>query len=197
VRRRDFTAGLFIAASTRSVWAQMPAKQHLIVFVFGAGPAASWRENPFWQPFFSELRGLGYVEGNNLVVETLTAVGHFESYADVAQQAVSRNPDVIVAGENPLVVALRSATRTIPIVGLMAADALGLVAADAARGKKPGAGIGMTAEEVKDGTSWGRPNHINRTITANGISEQWVYGGGYLYFNNGILTAMQTNNSRP
>jgi hypothetical protein len=71
------------------------------------------------------------------------------------------------------------------------------LAADAARGKKPGAGIGMTAEEVNDGTSWGRPNHINRTITANGISEQWVYGGGYLYFNNGILTAMQTNNSRP
>jgi hypothetical protein len=55
----------------------------------------------------------------------------------------------------------------------------------------------MTAQEVKDGTSWGPPNHVNRTITANGISEQWVYGGGYLYFSNGILTAMQTNNSHP
>jgi hypothetical protein len=72
-----------------------------------------------------------------------------------------------------------------------------VIAAEAAREKKPGAIIGMTAEEVRAGTSWGRPNHINRTITANGISDQWVYGGGYLYFSNGVLTAMQTSNSRP
>jgi phage protein D len=72
-----------------------------------------------------------------------------------------------------------------------------VIAVEAARKKKSGASIGMTAEEVKDGTSWGPPNHINRTITANGISEQWVYGGGYLYFNNGTLTAIQTSNSRP
>jgi hypothetical protein len=71
------------------------------------------------------------------------------------------------------------------------------LAAEAARKKKPGASIGMTAEQVRDGTSWGRPDHINRTITAHGISEQWVYGGGYLYFNNGVLTAMQTSISRP
>jgi hypothetical protein len=72
-----------------------------------------------------------------------------------------------------------------------------ILAVDAARKKKPGVSIGMTAEEVKDRTSWGSPNHVNRTITTNGTSEQWVYGSGYLYFNKGILTAIQTSNSRP
>jgi putative ABC transport system substrate-binding protein len=117
--RRDFTAGLFLAAATRSAWAQAPAKQHRIVFVFGAGPTANWRENRFWQPFFFELRRLGYVEGNNLALETLTAEGHFERVSDVAHQAVSRNPAAIVAGEIALIVALKSATGSIPIVGFM------------------------------------------------------------------------------
>ena len=51
--------------------------------------------------------------------------------------------------------------------------------------------IGMTKEEVlKEG--WGRPNDINKTTTAYGVSEQWVYSGyKYLYFEDGILTAIQ------
>ena len=119
MRRRDFVASLLLAAATQSAWAQALVKQRLIVFVFGAGPAANWREFPFWQIFLTELRRSGYVEGNNLVVETLTADG-FERLSDVAHQAVSRNPDVIVAVENSLVVALRLATGTLPIVGFMA-----------------------------------------------------------------------------
>lgn len=51
--------------------------------------------------------------------------------------------------------------------------------------------IGMTQEEVLT-EGWGRPIDINRTITANGTIEQWVYDGDkYLYFENGILTAIQ------
>lgn len=64
--------------------------------------------------------------------------------------------------------------------------------AAAAQSKKPGARIGMSPEQVTKETSWGKPNHINRTTTVNGVHEQWVYGGGnYLYFENGRLTAIQ------
>jgi len=64
--------------------------------------------------------------------------------------------------------------------------------AAAAQAKKPGARIGMSPEQVTKETSWGKPNHINRTTTAYGVHEQWVYGGGnYLYFENGRLTAIQ------
>jgi hypothetical protein len=53
-----------------------------------------------------------------------------------------------------------------------------------------GVSIGMTAERVLQ-SSWGRPNKVNRTITARGTHEQWVYGGGYLYFEDGVLISIQ------
>lgn len=56
--------------------------------------------------------------------------------------------------------------------------------------KKEGVTIGMSQQEVVE-SNWGRPRKINRTTRASGTSEQWVYDGGYLYFENGILTAIQ------
>lgn len=51
--------------------------------------------------------------------------------------------------------------------------------------------IGMTTEEVLT-KGWGKPNDINRTTTAYGVSEQWVYNGyKYLYFEDGILKTIQ------
>ena len=57
---------------------------------------------------------------------------------------------------------------------------------------KPLPRIGMTSQQVVKETNWGRPYDINRTTTRRGTSEQWVYGNRrYLYFENGILTAIQ------
>ena len=40
--------------------------------------------------------------------------------------------------------------------------------------------------------AWGNPIDINRTILSRLTSEQWVYGWGtYLYFDNGVLSAIQ------
>lgn len=56
--------------------------------------------------------------------------------------------------------------------------------------------LGMTAEEVQ--ASIGAPSHVNKTVFAWGISEQWEYGdllgGGrvwLLYFDDGVLTSWQ------
>lgn len=51
--------------------------------------------------------------------------------------------------------------------------------------------IGMTAEQLRE--SWGRPRDINRTVTARGAYEQWVYGqyGSYVYLQDGIVTSWQ------
>lgn len=49
----------------------------------------------------------------------------------------------------------------------------------------------MTQEQVII-SSWGKPNKINRTTTANGTYEQWVYlNYKYIYLDNGIVTAIQ------
>ena len=155
MRRRDFTAGLLLAAATRSAWAQAPAKQHRIVLVLPVPQtaASSWRASPFGRIFFSELRRLGYLEGNNLFVEEFSAEGHPERYTDVARRAVSRNPDVIVAAGSFMVKAARSATGTIPIAGVME-DALstGLVTSLALR---PGDNLTGVATDA-GGEIWGK-----------------------------------------
>lgn len=51
--------------------------------------------------------------------------------------------------------------------------------------------IGMTAEEVRNST-WGDPNDINKTTTAYGTSEQWVYSDfRFIYFENGVVTVIR------
>lgn len=59
--------------------------------------------------------------------------------------------------------------------------------------KKQGVRIGMTQADVI-GSAWGKPSAVNKTLTANGEREQWIYGnsGNYLYFDNGTLTTIQT-----
>ena len=49
--------------------------------------------------------------------------------------------------------------------------------------------IGMTKEMAT--LSWGDPKSVNKTVTSGKVSEQWVYDSNYLYFDNGVLTAMQ------
>jgi hypothetical protein len=51
--------------------------------------------------------------------------------------------------------------------------------------------VGMTAEEVIK-TKWGQPQRINKTTTAYGVTEQWVYSGyRYVYLENGVVDAVQ------
>jgi hypothetical protein len=65
------------------------------------------------------------------------------------------------------------------------------LAADKARKRREGVTVGMSQQDVLD-SSWGRPESVNRTTTARGTREQWVYGGrNYLYFENGVLTTIQ------
>jgi hypothetical protein len=51
--------------------------------------------------------------------------------------------------------------------------------------------LGMTKEDTR--ASWGDPSHVNKTVNASGISEQWVYGNTYVYFENGRLTSWQSS----
>src|SRR6266446_2660868 len=102
--------------------AQQPATQQRIAIFHPAIPTTLLTETgggSAWRAFFGELRRLGYVEGENLIIERYSAEGHHERYADLAREIVSRNPDVIVTGTNPVVVAFKAATSTIPVIAFM------------------------------------------------------------------------------
>jgi hypothetical protein len=49
--------------------------------------------------------------------------------------------------------------------------------------------IGMTAEQVR--ASLGAPDHINRSVRMNEVTEQWVYGHNYLHFYGGVVNGHQ------
>src|SRR5512135_2492650 len=121
MRRREFTAVLLLAAVIRPAPAQQRAIPRIALF-HPAIPTTLLTETgggTAWRAFFGELRRLGYVEGKNLIIERYSAEGHHERYAPLAREIVTRNPDVIVTGTNPVVTAVKAATSTIPIVAFM------------------------------------------------------------------------------
>jgi putative ABC transport system substrate-binding protein len=123
MRRREFLAGLLLAAASPASRAQQRATPPRIVIFHPAIPASLLTETgggTAWRAFFGELRRLGYIEGQNLIIERSSAEGHHERYADMAREIVARKPDLIVTGTNPVVLAFKAATNAIPLVAFMA-----------------------------------------------------------------------------
>jgi putative ABC transport system substrate-binding protein len=73
--------------------------------------------------FRQGMRELGYVEGQNVVIEYRYAEGKFDRLADFAKELVRLQVDVIVAsGGLPVIRSVKDATSTIPIVMTSTAD---------------------------------------------------------------------------
>jgi ABC-type uncharacterized transport system substrate-binding protein len=96
--------------------------------------------SPRFEAFKQTLRELGWVEGQNLVMESRYAEGREERLPDLAADLVSLQVEVmVVVGGHQAVRAAQHATRTIPIVGVIMGDPVreGLVASLA----RPGGNI--------------------------------------------------------
>src|SRR5215470_885169 len=116
MRRREFIA-LFIAATATSpggariAAAQSANKVWRVGFLSGRyGPSELSRS------FVRGLRELGYVEGQNLVVEYRFAVGKNERLPELAAGLVHARVDLITTEGTPPTLAAIGATKTIPIV---------------------------------------------------------------------------------
>src|SRR5262245_29418357 len=85
------------------------------------------------------LRELGYVEGQNLLLDMRSADGHFDRLPALAAALVRDKADVIVSGTTLITRAAKQATSSIPIVMAGIADPVGSgLVADLAR---PGGNI--------------------------------------------------------
>ena len=67
-------------------------------------------------PFMGKLAELGYVDGENVVIERRSADGNPERLADLAADLVRQQVNVIVTAGTPAGFAAKKATSTIPIV---------------------------------------------------------------------------------
>ena len=81
--------------------------------------------SPATEAFQKGLRELGYVEGQNVIVEWRLVEGRFERLPELAADLVRLKVDVIVAPADPYVQVARKATTTIPIVFALVADPVG------------------------------------------------------------------------
>jgi putative tryptophan/tyrosine transport system substrate-binding protein len=117
--RRAFITmlGGSILAAPLAVEAQQTGKVWRIGVL--SGPPA---DAPRWEPFHDSLRGLGYVEGQNIAFEWRSSGGKAERFTDLAADLARLQVDVIVALDNPAIAASQKATKTIPIVMVLAQD---------------------------------------------------------------------------
>jgi putative tryptophan/tyrosine transport system substrate-binding protein len=77
------------------------------------------------EAFHRGLRDLGWVEGQNIVVERRWSEGRFDRLRDLAEELVRLQVDVIVAPSSIYTEAAKGATSTIPIIFVSHADPIG------------------------------------------------------------------------
>ena len=98
--------------------AQHATTKKRIAHVVSAMKAADMQTDPGIGVIYDELKRLGYVEGENLIVERYSAEGRLERYESLAHEVIDTNPDLILTGGNPLTLRFKAATNTIPIVAV-------------------------------------------------------------------------------
>jgi len=103
--------------------AQPPTHVHRIGFLSGRGTTP--RPDPFVEAFLEGMRALGYVEGQNLVMEYRGAEGQYEGFPALAAELVRLQVDVLLVGPTPAALAAKDATTTIPIVMAGVGDPVG------------------------------------------------------------------------
>jgi len=75
--------------------------------------------------FFARLGDLGYIDGQNLRINYMSADGRNDRYPALVDECLKQRPDVIVASTTPAAQAAKRATATIPIVMLALGDPVG------------------------------------------------------------------------
>src|SRR3954469_12680069 len=137
MRRREFIAGLGRAAA----W-PLTAGAQATIGILETVPRAQNQAN--FAALLNGLRELGYVEGQTLRIDYLSADGQGERFPELVAELVRNRVNLIVTRGTPAARAAKSATESIPIVMAAIGEPLGMgVVASLAR---PGGNVtGLSA----------------------------------------------------
>ena len=135
MRRREFIsfAGGVALAWSLGARAQEPGRVYRIAIVVPVG-----RDEAPNLALIDELRKLGFVEGENLLIVPGGFLTTNEQVAEVVPAMIKAAPDVIVVGGDPISRAFQKATQSIPLL-VMTEDMVG--AGFAASLARPGGNI--------------------------------------------------------
>jgi putative ABC transport system substrate-binding protein len=136
VRLAAVALAVAVIAAPLAAEAQQAAKVYRIGLLGGSPPNSPGGRRA-WEGFFQGMRELGYVEGQNILVEGRFYGDHTDRLPALAAELVQLKVDIIVAGTAPAPEAAQRATSTIPIVMATHVDPIGsgLVASLAKPGK--------------------------------------------------------------
>src|SRR5918999_1708654 len=107
--------------------AQQPSKIPRIGYVRVVGVPSV--PGPNVEAFRRGLRDLGYIDGENILIEFRYADGNRDRISTLVTELVQLKVDVLISGDSPAIRAAKQATKTIPVIMVINQDpvATGLV----------------------------------------------------------------------
>jgi putative ABC transport system substrate-binding protein len=148
MRRREFIA---LLGGTAAVWPLSARAQQtkniprLCFLTFDPETSRSTR----FGAFFEALHDLGYVDGQTIAIDYLSADGHGDRFSVLAEKCVRLKADIIAVSTTPATQAAKEATHTIPIVMIALGDPVGTGLVDSL--SRPGGnvtGMSMMVSEL-------------------------------------------------
>ncbi len=119
MKRRNLLVAAATGIVSRSAWAQ-PSTLPRIGYLSGRSYAT---DAHLLQAFREGLKGAGLVDGQNVVIDVHWADGRYNQVPAMMTELVATKPNVIAAvGGNPVGLAAKAATSTIPVVFTAGAD---------------------------------------------------------------------------
>ena len=116
------TLALGILLAPLATQAQQAGKVHRIGFL---GNSTAALEANLVGPFREGLRDLGYVEGQNILIEYRWADGKYERFPALIAELIALKVDVIVTAGTPATLAVKKATTSVPLVMVAVGDPVG------------------------------------------------------------------------
>jgi putative ABC transport system substrate-binding protein len=115
LRRRQFITLLGGAAAAWPLVARAQAPRNIPRLCFLTFDPSTPQLNRF-DPFFQGLRDLGYANGQDIVIDYLSAEGNGERFPALVAECLRLKADVIAVSTTPAAQAAIAATRSIPII---------------------------------------------------------------------------------
>jgi ABC-type uncharacterized transport system substrate-binding protein len=88
-------------------------------------PGTLQSQSPRFDAFFEGLRDLGYVDGQTIIIDYLSADGDGERFPALTAECLRLKADIIAVSTTPATQAAKKVTRTVPIVMIALGDPVG------------------------------------------------------------------------
>ena len=108
-----FVASFAILASAEPAYTQQAGKVYRIGYLSVRSPE---QEKGYFPAFQQGLRKLGYVEGENIVIEARYANRNNDRLPALAAELLRRKVEIVVIGGGGAALAVQRLSKTIPIV---------------------------------------------------------------------------------